>query len=173
MLHTVLTICLFYSVLFSFTSFFSIILIHLDNYAENSYNTFHTIYTSLINQFIPLLTNKISSNILSKNWITNKIKRDINKKYKLYKIYLDNKNEINLYNYKQLRNQVTLNIKKAKQSYIDSKIKNSISTKENWNLINNLINKQQIKQSPNYIIDEFENKFNNDKQIANAFNSFL
>ena len=102
-----------------------------DNYAENSYNKFHTIYTSIINQFIPLLTNKISSNILSKNWITNKIKRDINKKYKLYKIYLDNKNEINLYNYKQLRNQVTLHIKKAKQSYINSKIKNSISTKEN------------------------------------------
>ena len=144
-----------------------------DNDAENSYNKFYTIYTSIINQFIPLLTNKISSNILSKNWITNKIKRDINKKYKLYKLYLDNKNEINLYNYKQLRNQLTLNIKKAKQSYIDSKIKNSISTKENWNLINNLINKQQIKQSPNYIIDEFENKFNNDKQIANAFNSYF
>ena len=98
------------------------------NDAENSYNKFHTIYTSLINQFIPLFTNKISSNILSINWITNKIKRDINKKYKLYKIYLDNKNEINLYNYKQLRNQVTLNIKKAKQTYIDSNIKNSIST---------------------------------------------
>ena len=93
-----------------------------DNDAENSYNKFHTIYTSIINQFIPLLTNKISTNILSKNWITNKIKRDINKKYKLYKMYLDNKNEINLYNYKQLRKQVTLNIKKAKQSYIDSKI---------------------------------------------------
>ena len=110
----------------------------------------YTIYTSLINQFIPLLTNNISSNILSNNWITNKIKRDINKKYKIYKIYLVNKNEINLYNYKQLRNQVTLNIKKAKQTYIDSKIKNIISrkaiypTKENWNLINNLINKQQI-----------------------------
>ena len=84
-----------------------------DNDAENSYNKFHTIYTSIINQFIPLLTNKISSNILSKNWITNKIKRYINKKYKLYKLYLDNKNEINLYNYKQLRNQLTLNIKKA------------------------------------------------------------
>ena len=54
-------------------------------------------------------------------------------------MYLDNKNEINLYNYKQLRNQVTLNIKKAKQKYIDSIIKNSISTKENWNIINNLI----------------------------------
>ena len=88
-------------------------------------------------------------------------------------MYLDNKNEINLYNYKQLRNQVTLNIKKAKQTYIDSKIKNSISTKENWNLINKLINKPQIKQSPNYIIDEFANKFNNDKQIANAFNSYF
>ena len=133
------------------------------------------IVSSLINQFIPLLTNKIflSSNILSKNWITNKIKRDINKKYKLYNIYLDNKNEINLYNYKQLRNQVTIYIKKAKQSYTDSKIKNSISTKENWNLINNLINKQQIKQSPNYIIDEFENKLINDKQIANAFNYYF
>ena len=102
-----------------------------ENDAENSYNKFHTMYTSLIDQFIPLLTNKISSHILSKNWIKNKIKRDINKKYKLYQIYLDNKNEINLYNYKQLRNQVTLNIKKAKQTYIDSKIKNSISTKEN------------------------------------------
>ena len=144
-----------------------------DNYAENSYKKCDTIYTSLINQFIPLLTNIISSNILSKNWITNKIKRDIDKKYKLYKIYLDNKNEINLYNYKQLRNQVTLHIKKVKQTYIDSKIKNSISTKENWNLINNLKNKQQIKQSSNYIIDEFENKFNNDKQIANAFNSYF
>ena len=41
------------------------------------------------------------------------------------------------------------------------------------NLINNLINKQQIKQSPYYIIDEFENKFNNDKQIANTFNSYF
>ena len=110
-----------------------------NNDAENSYNKFHPIFKSLINHFIPLLTNKISSNILSNNWITNK-KRDINRKYKLYKIYLDNKDEINLYNYTQLRNQVTLNIKKAKQTYIDSKIKNSISTKDNWNLINNLIN---------------------------------
>ena len=42
--------------------------------------------------------------MLSKHWITNKIKRNINKKYKLYNIYLDNKNEINLSNYKQLRN---------------------------------------------------------------------
>ena len=31
-------------------------------------------------------------------------------------MYLDNKNEINLSNYKQFRNQVTLYIKKAKQS---------------------------------------------------------
>ena len=52
-------------------------------------------------------------------------------------------------------------------------MKNSIFTNENWNLINNLINKQKIKQSPNYIIDEFENKFNNDKQLANAFNSYF
>ena len=59
------------------------------------------------------------------------------------------------------------------QSYIDSKIKNVISIKENWNLINNLINKQQIKQSPNYIIDQLENKFINDKQITYVFNSYF
>ena len=39
--------------------------------------------------------------------------------------------------------------------------------------MNNLINKQQIKQFPNYIIGEFENKFINDKQIENAFNSYF
>ena len=55
-----------------------------ENDPENSYNKFHTIYTSLINQFIPLLTNKISSNIRKLD--NNKIKRDINKKYKLYSL---------------------------------------------------------------------------------------
>ena len=44
-----------------------------------------------------------------------------------------------------------------------------IYTKENLNLINNLINNQKIK---NNIIDEFENKCINDKQIANTFNYY-
>ena len=53
-----------------------------ENDAVNSYNKFHTIYTSIINQFISLLTNKISSNILSTNWIKNKIKKILIKNIK-------------------------------------------------------------------------------------------
>ena len=40
----------------------------------------------------------ISTNIL-KNWITNNIKRKINKKQKLLNIYFKSKTELDLYNY--------------------------------------------------------------------------
>ena len=58
---------------------------------------FYTQYINIINKHFPIITSKVSSQIFSKNWITNNIKRKINKKQKLFNSYLQSKSELDLY----------------------------------------------------------------------------
>ena len=70
--------------------------VYNNNNAEDAYNIFYTQYINIINKHFPIITSKVSSQIFSKNWITNNIKRKINKKQKLFNSYLQSKSELDL-----------------------------------------------------------------------------
>ena len=93
--------------------------VYNNNNAEDAYNIFYTQYINIINKHFPIITSKVSSHIFSKNWITNNIKRKINKKQKLFNSYLQSKSELDLYVYKSYRNNLQNTIKQAKQKYIN------------------------------------------------------
>ena len=63
---------------------------------------------------------------MSNEWITNKLKRYINKKKKLLSNYIQDKSDTNLYLYKSYKNELTTTIKTAKQNYFNMKIGNNI-----------------------------------------------
>ena len=104
---------------------------------DKKVQTFLECTNSMINQFFPEKTIRGHSNN-KLIFITNKIKALIDKRDKAYK---SGKSEL----YKSLRNQVSIEIKKAKSSFYDEKIrpKQSASPKSWWKQIKKTIGKKK------------------------------
>ena len=76
-------------------------------------------------------------------WITSKIKNLINIRNKLKRKAIISKSEIDWINYKTSRNQVNIELRKAKRNYYSTKIANQkCNPKKAWKSINNLLGKQ-------------------------------
>ena len=144
--------------------------VYNNNNAEDAYNIFYTQYINIINKHFPIITSKVSSQIFSKNWITNNIKRKINKKQKLFNLYLQSKSELDLYVYKSYRNNLQNTIKQAKQKYINKQINDNITSKEHWKTVNNIINTNVNKHNITYIKDKNNKNTFDSSKIANIFN---
>ena len=125
--------------------------------------TFLECTNSMINQFFPEKTIRRHSN--DKLFITNKIKALIAKRDKAYK---SGKSEL----YKSLRNQVSIEIKKAKSSFYDEKIrpKQSASPKSWWKKIKKIIGKKKDVVS---LLDPETGFDLDDKQSATLINNFF
>ena len=144
--------------------------VYNNNNAEDAYNIFYTQYINIINKHFPIITSKVSSQIFSKNWITNNIKRKINKKQKLFNSYLQSKSELDLYVYKSYRNNLQNTIKQAKQKYINKQINDNITSKEHWKTVNKIIYTNVNKHNITYIKDKNNKNTFDSSKIANIFN---
>ena len=80
------------------------------------------------------------------NWVTNHIKSLIHKRDKAHASYVKEASKKNELVYKKLRNSVTSEIRKAKRSYYDKKIKNVCNSKELFNCFNHFCGKETKKQ---------------------------
>jgi hypothetical protein len=106
-----------------------------------------------------------------KKWMTPAIRKSINQKSKLYKIFLHYPNEQNRTNYKIYRNILTGTIRKAKELYysklIDDKNKNFRAL---WEIFSPVINPKKFRKKAIDKIVHNGHVFNSNKGIADALN---
>ena len=105
-------------------------------------------------------------------WITDQIK-----KLSFHRDYLKKKaiklNSPAFYNsYKKCKNQVTERIRNAKTQYFKTNLEKSKNSKESWELINKLLNKNQKRTTINNLKAGSEN-IRGEENISNAFNNFF
>ena len=83
---------------------------------------------------------KACKKFLNKPWFTKELHKMCNKKWFLYKKYLKNPSEYRHKVYKQYRNFVNNELKKAKHLYIKQKIDNAMGDmKRTWNILQDLM----------------------------------
>ena len=85
-------------------------------------------------------------------WMNNNIRKLMRRRNRLYKKYKKNKTTALYENFKQLRNEVTNNLRKAKKEYIESlasKLKTSnLSSKDYWKTLKSFIKPSQTSSIP-------------------------
>ena len=143
------------------------------NYLYNSdnvefcYDKFINTFLNSYNGCIPLKSVHIKNNKI-KIFITNKIKNAINKKNKLYKIFLNNKTDRNWDIYNSIKKQLKYTIKKEKnisQNYLTN-LTTCINDK--WKLLNKLTHNKFCLDK----INNFVNKNNDAIDSTNVGNEF-
>ena len=129
---------------------------------DKKVQTFLECTNSMINQFFPEKTIRRHSN--DKLFITNKIKALIARRDKAFK---SGKSEV----YKSLRNQVSIEIRKAKLSFYDEKVrpKQSSCPKSWWKQIKKIIGKKDVVS----LLDPETGLVLDDKQSATLINNFF
>ena len=118
----------------------------VDTYAQNV--TDRILY--LVNKHIPNKLVHIRKS--DPSWLTNNIKRLMRKRKRLYDKYKRSKNQTDFNNYKQVRNDVTFQIRKAKNEELD-KLKNklkdpNICQKDWWKTLKYFIKPDQDSSIP-------------------------
>ena len=168
---------------FSEETFTQDLFIALDNISvENSDNV-----DDLFLQFTKTFINTIDKNapyreltrreqkIKQKPWITQKIRKAILKKNKLYKKSIKSKNPTDQHAYKTFSNSLNSLKKQSKKKYYDQLVKNSKnSSKRTWKVINDIVNLKKGKdKSISQIKDENGNQISEPNQIAQTVNKFF
>ena len=98
------------------------------------------------------------------------LKKSINKKNKLYKHFLLNRNPLTETNYKNYKNRLIYSIRTAKRMYYDKMLKdNKNNIKETWKILNNLINRKSQKTKLSSIFKLDGREISNPLEIANHF----
>ena len=144
----------------------------LENLSTNdSFECFHRHLLQILDKHAPIKTIKIKNKHNSLPWLSNNIKRCINKNKELYTISLASKSDKSAYTVYKEYNKVLTKVKRAaKISYFKNKC---IELKGNgaklWNLINNTVKKTTNKKQ---VIDKLkvENiELLKSEEIANEF----
>ena len=124
-----------------------------------------------------MLSNGVNKNQLQNilEWITHDIKNDIRKREKLFILSIKEPSESNTKIYKQFRNQVLSNQRKAERDYYREQFEiNKQDMRKSWKILKFLIGKED-KNAPKQI-SEFviNNKIVTDNTtIANSFNDYF
>ena len=112
--------------------------------------------TDHANKYIPNKTVKIRSS--DPPWLTNSIKRLMRKRKRLYDKYKKSKSIIDFNNYKNIRNQVTCEIRKSKKAEITNlaeKLENpNTGQKDWWNTLKRFIKPDQKSTIPPLYVDD-------------------
>ena len=108
-------------------------------------------------------------------WMNNNIKKLMRKRNRLYKKYKKNKTSTLFENFKQLRNEVTSNLRKAKHEYVKSlanKLKTSnLSSQDYWKTLKSFIRPSHISTIPPLYHEDVYIEDTNEK--ANLLNSYF
>jgi hypothetical protein len=75
--------------------------------------------------------------------------------------------------YKRCRNELNEVIKATKARYYNTKLQNSKTSKEGWNTLNNLLNRQSKATTVNELNIGHGNKITDRKDIVDEFNKFF
>ena len=130
---------------------------------------------NILNDNFPLtkLSRQKAKNYL-KPHITPGIRKSISDRNKLYKKYLENKNDYNYNKWKTKRNCVTNTIRAAEISYVKEQLNNRKNkSKALWELFGNILNsKQKCNTNVSKLIIN-DKIIKNPNDISNAFNKFF
>ena len=126
---------------------------------ELCYDTFISTFLNSYNRCIPLKGVQIKNKKI-KILITNKIKNAINKKNKLYKIFLNNKTDRNWDIYNSIKKYLKYTMKKEKNKHFSELFNKSIIN-DKWKLLNKLIHNKCCLNK----INNFVNKNNDAKNF--------
>ena len=136
-------------------------------------NCFSKTLLSLAEQCIP--TKHVTIRPRDLPWINNTIRRLIRKRNRLYKKYKKDRTILNYDKFKQARNEVTSNLRKAKKDYTDSlanKLKtSSLSSRDYWKTLKSFIKPSNSVTIPPLL---HENTYVADSdEKANLLNSYF
>ena len=142
------------------------------NDAQLAYSLFYKDFTCIYNRCFPVRTVKLGYKN-RKPWLSEGLKKSIKIKNSLYILYKKHNTEELELRYKQYRNRLHSLLKKAEREHYDTLFETyKGNLKKSWNLIKDIINKNQSRAC--------SSKFNingscvTDKsKIANGFNSYF
>ena len=100
--------------------------------------------------------------------------KSINRKNKLYKLYINRPTENNLQKFKTYKNKLNMLIRKSKRSYYFNKFEDSKSNmRETWKEINCIIGKGKKQSTSCKFKDGCGNIISNPQNISEKFNDFF
>ena len=137
---------------------------------NDQYNIFHNHLLRAINEIAPLktLSNKENKSKI-KPWITKGIRKSINRKNKIYKKYVKNKNENTYEEYKKIRNKLNHIIRESKRIHYSKYFEdNKQNAKRMWSGINDILNKKR-KKGNNNIHLQVKNKIITNPKVNEYF----
>ena len=142
---------------------------------NNSYDTFEKIILDEYESCFPLkdkTITKYNNNI--KPWITAGIIISTRTKSKLYKKYLRNPTLIHETNYRNFNKILKKTITLSQKEYYRTKFQSAEGNiKENWKIINELLNRNKSNTTSNNTFVYNEKTISDKQEIANSFNSFF
>ena len=119
---------------------------------NEAYDTFLSMFIPLLDKHIPFKKKKPHKTRFRKPWITHKLLKHIKRKNKLYKKFLNEKNDSSKSKYNKYRNKVTNLLRHAKKKYYCERLnysKNDI--KGTWSVINNILHKSEKSMPDNFM----------------------
>ena len=146
-----------------------------NNDVNDDYDKFIERFNSLCDESIPLkkCTVNRKKDPMSP-WITKGLLKNINKKNKLYKQYIQSPTIVNLQKFKTYKNKLNMLIRKSKRMYFFKKFEKSKNDmKKTWQEINCIIGRGNKQSTQCKFKDDCGNTVTNPQEICNQFNSFF
>ena len=140
-----------------------------------AYESFMLMFTSMQEKHTTErnFKNRRKKLIPRKPWITKGIMTSIIKKQKLYHRSINVPTDRNVLLYKRYRNKLNNIIRLRKQDYFTCLIEqNKNDMCKTWKIVNEIMGRQNISKLPQFI-QKGHNKINDEKLIANIFNSYF
>ena len=136
---------------------------------NSAFTLFYDKLFKLYEKSFPLKKKKIKSNAINEPWVTPKLKKCIQKKYKLFNLLRRGKIQRTAFlKYKKVLSWVT---KKIKDQYYNNKFKDSMDAKTTWQNINKILNRKNKHCVKRLIDDNGRNRTGVD--MVNYFNSYF
>ena len=137
----------------------------------NEYATYLSEFLlNLLNKYFPIKTKTIAHKRIMTPWITDRIKKCIDKKHRLYRMVRDNR--ITLRCYKKYCKTLRSLLRIARNRYYSKKlISLGNNMKKNWRMINKLLNKSRKLLPDTFILDGVN--CTNPETIAQKFNEYF
>ena len=142
------------------------------NDGPNSFTCFYQKFCGVYNRAFP--STELKSNYSNKiKWLTNGLKKSIQKKNKLYIKYKRSKLSQDLHVYKDYKRKLQQLLRYTERNYFHNLLQeNKSNLKKTWKVLKDIIGKKKSKHLPNrFLVGNGE--VTNKKQIATGFNNYF
>ena len=129
-----------------------------------------TLYKNILNSFVKTRKAKIRSNSLP--WMTSAMRKLMNRRYKLLRIWQRTKNPETRKKYKELRNLVSKQMREAEGNYWKEQFQEATSAKDFWKIVKK-VQRKNVTKKIGPIEDKEGNILTDDQMTANAFNEYF